>query len=78
MVGFFAVFHGYAHGGELGSAGALSFGIGFAVSTALLHAAGIGSGLGLGRIFGGGTGRMVTRIAGGATALGGLWLALGV
>lgn len=77
MVGFFAFFHGHAHGGELGSAGVLSFGIGFAVSTALLHAAGIGSGLGLGRIFGGEAGRLVTRIAGGATALGGLWLALG-
>ncbi|HHZ10979.1 MAG TPA: HupE/UreJ family protein, partial [Rhizobiales bacterium] len=25
MVGFFALFHGYAHGGELGEAGALSF-----------------------------------------------------
>ncbi|MBE1206467.1 HupE/UreJ family protein [Aminobacter carboxidus] len=77
MVGFFAFFHGHAHGGELGSAGALSFGIGFALSTALLHASGVGLGLGIGRIFGGDTGRLVTRIAGGATALGGLWLALG-
>jgi len=77
MVGFFAFFHGHAHGGELGSAGAMSFGIGFALSTALLHATGVGLGLGIGRIFGGDTGRLVTRIAGGATALGGLWLALG-
>ncbi|MDR7221257.1 HupE/UreJ family protein [Aminobacter aminovorans] len=77
MVGFFAFFHGYAHGGELGSAGALSFGFGFALSTALLHATGLGLGLGIGRVFGGETGRLVTRIAGGATALGGLWLALG-
>ncbi|PWK70612.1 HupE/UreJ family protein [Aminobacter sp. AP02] len=77
MVGFFAFFHGHAHGGELGSAGALSFGIGFALSTALLHATGVGLGLGIGRIFGGDTGRLVTRIAGGATAVGGLWLALG-
>lgn len=77
MVGFFAFFHGHAHGGELGSAGALSFGFGFALSTALLHAAGVGLGLGIGRVFGGDTGRLVTRVAGGATALGGLWLALG-
>ena len=77
MVGFFALFHGHAHGGELGAAGALSFGIGFALSTALLHATGVGLGLGIGRIFGGDTGRLVTRITGGATALGGLWLALG-
>lgn len=77
MVGSFAFFHGHAHGGELGLAGALSFGIGFALSTALLHASGVGLGLGIGRIFGGDTGRLVARIAGGATALGGLWLALG-
>jgi urease accessory protein len=77
IVGFFAFFHGHAHGGELGSAGALSFGIGFALSTVLLHATGVGLGLGIGRVFGGDTGRLVTRIAGGATALGGLWLALG-
>ena len=74
MVGFFAFFHGHAHGGELGEAGALAYGVGFAVSTALLHAAGIALGLALGRAFGGG-GRVATRLAGGATALGGLWLA---
>jgi urease accessory protein len=77
MVGFFAFFHGHAHGGELGSAGALAFGVGFALSTALLHLAGIGLGLGLGRTFGGDAGRMVTRIAGGLTALGGVWLVAG-
>jgi urease accessory protein len=77
MVGSFAFFHGHAHGGELGAAGALTFGIGFALSTALFHAAGIGLGLDLGRAFGGEAGRLVTRFAGGATALGGLWLAFG-
>lgn len=76
VVGFFAFFHGHAHGGELGMAGTLSFGIGFVLSTASLHATGIGIGLSLGRIFGGDTGRLITRLAGGATALGGLWLAL--
>ena len=50
MVGFFAFFHGYAHGGELGEAGALAFCVGFAISTAFLHALGVGIGLGIGRI----------------------------
>lgn len=45
VVGIFALFHGHAHGGELGEAGALQFGIGFLIATALLHVAGIGSGL---------------------------------
>lgn len=76
LVGFFAFFHGHAHGGELGEAGALPYGVGFAISTALLHAAGIAIGIGLGRMFGEGAGRIVTRVAGGATALGGIWLVL--
>lgn len=77
MVGFFAFFHGHAHGGELGAAGALPFCVGFALATALLHAAGVGLGLGLGRIAGGSAGRWITRVAGGLTALGGLWIATG-
>ncbi len=77
MVGFFAFFHGHAHGGELGEAGAASFMIGFALATAFLHLAGVVIGLGLGRVFGGPFGQMVTRGAGGLTALAGLWLALG-
>ncbi|MCX7305845.1 MAG: HupE/UreJ family protein [Hyphomicrobiales bacterium] len=77
MVGFFAFFHGYAHGGELGDAGALSFCVGFAVSTAFLHALGVGVGLGMGRLAGGSAGRWMTRVAGGLTALGGLWLLAG-
>ncbi|SIQ27453.1 urease accessory protein [Rhizobium sp. RU20A] len=74
LVGLFALFHGHAHGAELGSAGALSFGIGFAISTALLHAAGIGLGLGLARI---GHGRIIARLAGAATALAGVALMAG-
>lgn len=71
MVGFFAVFHGHAHGGELGAAGAWEFAFGFVLATAALHAAGIGLGLVLSRV----SGKLLTRIAGAATALGGLWLA---
>ncbi len=73
MVAFFAFFHGHAHGGELGEAGAWEFAIGFIAATAVLHAVGIGIGLSLGR-FGG---RVLPRIAGAATALGGVWLAFG-
>jgi urease accessory protein len=76
MVGFLALFHGHAHGGELGSAGVLAFGVGFALSTALLHAAGIGLGIGIARLLGGDAGRLGVRVAGGATALGGLWLVM--
>ncbi len=71
LVGFFAFFHGHAHGGELGEAGAWEFAIGFILATAFLHAIGIGAGLLLGR-FGG---RLLPRLAGAATALGGVWLA---
>ena len=72
VIGFFALFHGHAHGGELGSAGAVAFGVGFALSTALLHMTGIG----LARLFGGSAGHLAARVVGGATALGGLWLAM--
>ncbi|MBV9990556.1 MAG: HupE/UreJ family protein [Alphaproteobacteria bacterium] len=42
LVGFFAVFHGYAHGAE---ASGLAYGAGFVCATALLHSVGIGLGL---------------------------------
>ena len=75
VVGFFALFHGYAHGGELGEAMSVPFMVGFALATVLLHAAGVGIG------FAGNAlshrGRIAARIAGGVTALGGLWLVTG-
>jgi urease accessory protein len=79
LVGLFALFHGYAHGGELGVAAALPFGIGFAVATGLLHAAGIGLGLLLGSGIGIGEawGKVVTRVLGAIAALTGLALAFG-
>ena len=46
VVGFFALFHGYAHGSEMPNGlAALSFVAGFLVTTALLLAAGVGLGL---------------------------------
>ncbi|MBO0905660.1 HupE/UreJ family protein [Jiella sonneratiae] len=41
IVGIFAIFHGHAHGSELGTAGALSYACGFAAATAVLHGAGV-------------------------------------
>ncbi|MFM2281842.1 MAG: hypothetical protein RLZZ444_4073 [Pseudomonadota bacterium] len=72
IVAAFALFHCHAHGGELGSATALQFGLGFALSTALLHAAGVAIGLSATR-FGG----AVTRILGALTVLGGAAIAFG-
>jgi urease accessory protein len=71
LAGVFAIFHGFAHGAEMPmEAGALVYGLGFALATALLHATGIAAGLALhGR-------RAVIRIAGGGVAAAGLVLAL--
>jgi urease accessory protein len=42
LVGMFAVFHGYAHGAEMPlEANAISYSVGFATATALLHGVGI-------------------------------------
>lgn len=72
VVGAFALFHGHAHGGELGSAGAWQFGIGFMIATALLHLAGIALGLGIARF-----GSVASRTVGALTAIAGLSLAFG-
>jgi urease accessory protein len=46
VVGFFAVFHGHAHGTELPPGGdGLLYSVGFVVATGALHAAGIAIGL---------------------------------
>lgn len=46
IVGFFAIFHGYAHGAELPeAANALTYAVGFVVVTGLLHLSGIAVGL---------------------------------
>ena len=42
LVGFFAIFHGYAHGNEMPTDGfGVLYGIGFMAATALLHGFGI-------------------------------------
>lgn len=51
LVGFLAVFHGHAHGTEMpANASGLEYGIGFALATTLLHAAGIGLGIGVEKV----------------------------
>jgi urease accessory protein len=76
LVGFFAVFHGHAHGSELppGASGLL-YSIGFVVATGTLHVVGIG----IGTIHRWAWGRVALRVAGGGIALAGgyfLWRAL--
>ena len=46
LCGFFAVFHGFAHGAEMPvDASGLSYGLGFVVATVVLHAIGLASGM---------------------------------
>lgn len=52
VIGLFALFHGHAHGAEAPAAGLLLYALGFALTTAALHVAGIGIGGALTRIMG--------------------------
>jgi urease accessory protein len=68
VVGFFAIFHGHAHGTEMpGAANPLAYAAGFVIGTGLLHLAGISLGL-LARS---GTGRFAVRGMGAVIALAG-------
>lgn len=76
LVGFFAIFHGHAHGTELppGQSGLL-YSMGFVMATGCLHGLGIAVGL----IHRWPAGRTVLRVAGGGIAVMGvyfLWRAL--
>ncbi len=76
LVGFFAIFHGHAHGTELPEgANGLLYSVGFVVSTGCLH----GTGIALGLVHRWGAGRVALRLAGAGVALAGvafLWRAL--
>jgi len=72
LVGFFAIFHGYAHGIETPeNASGLLYGLGFVAATALLHGFGIGTGLALGRLDGA-VGRNLVRVTGTVIAVFGI------
>jgi urease accessory protein len=76
LVGFFAIFHGHAHGTELpaGQSGLL-YSIGFVVATGLLHLTGIAIGL----VHRWPWGRIALRLAGALVAIAGfgfLWKAI--
>jgi urease accessory protein len=73
LVGVFAIFHGHAHGSEMPLAmGAVSYSLGFALATALLHGLGMVGGVALQRL----NTEKVVRYAGGVIALGGVYLAV--
>ena len=70
LVGFFAIFHGHAHGTELPPGeSALLYSMGFVVATGCLHAVGIGIGTVQRRPWG----RKLLRVAGTAVAAGGIF-----
>lgn len=70
LVGAFALFHGAAHGQELGAGAALA---GMVLGTAVLHAMGMGLGLGLKR-----TSVWLPRVVGAAVAVMGVNMGLGL
>jgi urease accessory protein len=71
LVGFFAIFHGYAHGKELPHAATpLAYGAGFVLATGLLHVSGIATGL----VHRWPLGARALRLAGGGISLAGLFL----
>lgn len=79
IVALFAVFHGYAHGGEIGGATQIQYGLGFIAATVALHCAGIAAGLAIasGRVIPKALGDSLARGLGGVTALLGLGLVIG-
>ncbi len=78
LTAVFAVFHGHAHGAEMpATASGLSYGIGFVLATALLHAGGIVAGFALGAA-GNQTGPNIARGIGGVMAVSGVAILSGV
>jgi urease accessory protein len=72
IVAMLALFHGHAHGAEMGGASALAYLAGFAGATAILHLAGVLGGMGLARA----AGPAMARGAGAGVALAGSALLL--
>jgi urease accessory protein len=79
LVGFFAIFHGHAHGAEMPeSTSGLEYGIGFISATALLHAVDIGMGIGLAIGYAGQIhSRRIVQVGGGAMVIAGVAILAG-
>lgn len=74
LVGFFAIFHGHAHGAEMPQdATGAAYAAGFMIATALLHAAGVGLGMGAARF----ASTVAVRLGGAAMAAAGVGLLAG-
>ena len=73
LVGFFAIFHGHAHGTELpeGASG-LYYSIGFVIATGCLH----GTGIAIGLVHRWSAGRVALRCGGALVAIGGVYFLL--
>ena len=70
LVGFFAIFHGHAHGTELPPGqSALLYSMGFVIATGCLHAVGIS----IGAVHRWGWGKRLVRFAGAIVAVGGMF-----
>ena len=73
IVGLFALCHGFAHGAEMPeNAAGIAYGAGFVLTTAFLHACGIGAGLAIKSL----ATRQWVRFAGVAIAIGGVMLCI--
>jgi urease accessory protein len=71
LVGFFAIFHGFAHAAEMHKGtSALGYAFGFIVATATMHAIGIALGLAAGKL----ASKQLIRLGGAAVAVCGLLL----
>ncbi|KRB24088.1 urease accessory protein [Mesorhizobium sp. Root172] len=78
MVGFFGLFHGYAHGAEMPETVAgLAYCAGLIIATALLHSCGLALGL-IAASRGGHRGETLMRAAGGLTAVAGVAIVTGI
>lgn len=74
LVGFFALFHGFAHGAEMPvEAAAFGYGAGFVLATALLHGIGLAAGLFVQK----GMSPWLIRLSGAGVAAAGLVLMVG-
>lgn len=78
LAGFFALFHGFAHGAEMpDNVAGFTYGAGFVVATALVHAAGLSLGL-IAASGAGPRGETLVRAAGALTAVAGVAVVTGV